>query len=203
MLEHHSRNFRSLTRLSQPRVEPVALMEAKLHLRVDHTHDDGYIVALISAARSWCEDYLEMTFITSQWKMTMDGFPEVISLPRPPCSQVLTDVVITYVPSPSGVSVVLPSSEYRIERLSVPAIIMPNYSQSWPSTLDDINSVSVTWYAGYGDSSLNVPTGIRHAILMLVATWYERRQAVDSVSSSEVTLGARTLLDMNKWGVYR
>jgi uncharacterized phiE125 gp8 family phage protein len=199
----HPLHYRSLVRLTQPAIEPVSVAEAKAHLRVDISDDDAYIASLISAARIWCEDYTARTFITTQWQMRLDAFPNVIVLPNPPASTLVQEVTITYVPNASGASVVLPSTEYRVDRLATPATIVPRYSQTWPTTLDDYNSVSVTWRAGYGDTAVSVPTPIRHAILMLVATWYERRQAIDSVSATEVPYGVKALLDMNRWGSYR
>ncbi len=37
--------------------EPVSLAEAKLHLRVEHSDEDGYITALISSAREYAESF--------------------------------------------------------------------------------------------------------------------------------------------------
>jgi len=37
---------------------------------------------------------------------------------------------------------------------------------------------------------------------MILASWYERRQAVDSVAATEVPMGAKALLDSAKWGQY-
>ena len=51
--------YRSLTRQTPPAVEPVTVAEAKAHLRVDISDDDTYIGTLITAAREWCEEYLD------------------------------------------------------------------------------------------------------------------------------------------------
>jgi hypothetical protein len=49
-----------------------------------------------------------------------------------------------------------------------------------------------------------VPTQIRHAILMLVAHWYDRRESVLTGSiSKEVEFGVKSLLDSCRWGAYR
>lgn len=198
-------SFRSLKRLSGPVVEPVTLAEAKQHLRVDIDADDSYIAALITAAREYCETYLDRTLNTSQWQMKMDGLVGDIGIPRPPmvATGTATTVSVTYVANSLGATATLSTSEYRIDREATPGVIRPLYGGSWPSHLTDENSVTVTWWGGYGATQDDVPRVVRHAVLMLVGTWYERRQAIDSVSASELPLGAKALLDSAKWGSYR
>jgi uncharacterized phiE125 gp8 family phage protein len=94
--------YRSLTRQTQPAVEPVTLSEAKAHLRVDTTADDAYIGSLISAAREWCEQHLDRTLVHTQWVMRFDSFPPDgtmdIELPRPPMATTgtATAVALTF-----------------------------------------------------------------------------------------------------------
>lgn len=198
-------NFRSLKRLSGPFVEPITLAETKQHLRVDIDTDDSYIASLITAAREYCEDYLDRTLVHTQWQMKMDNFPSEIGMPRPPManSGTVTGVTVTYVENSLGATTNLSSSQYRVDRDSTPGALRPLYGGSWPSHLSDENSLTVSWWGGYGPSATDVPMVIRHACLMLVATWYERRQAVDSVSATEVPIGAKALLDFARWGSYR
>jgi uncharacterized phiE125 gp8 family phage protein len=198
-------NFRSLKRIAGPFVEPITLAETKQHLRVDIDADDSYIASLITAAREYCEDYLDRTLNHTQWQMKMDDFPQEIGMPRPPmvASGTATAVSVTYVENSLGGTTTLSLSQYRIDRDSTPGILRPLYGGSWPSHLSDENSLTVTWWGGYGPSPGDVPRVVRHAMLMLVATWYERRQAIDSVSATEVPIGAKALLDSARWGAYR
>lgn len=198
-------NFRSLKRIAGPFVEPITLAETKQHLRVDTDTDDSYIAALITAAREYCEDYLDRTLNHTQWQMKMDNFPYEIGMPRPPmvASGTATQVSVTYVENSLGGTTTLSLSQYRIDRDSTPGVLRPLYGGSWPSHLSDENSLTVTWWGGYGPNPEDVPRVVRHAMLMLVATWYERRQAIDSVSATEVPMGAKALLDSARWGAYR
>jgi hypothetical protein len=43
---------------------------------------------------------------------------------------------------------------------------------------------------------------MRHAVLMLVAQYYERRLAADAMGSGEVPYGVEALLSASKWGAY-
>ena len=114
--------YQSLTRQTPPAVEPVTLSEAKAHLRVDATDDDAYIITLISAAREWCEQYLDRTLVLTQWTMRMEEFPEEeIELPRPPVasSGTATAVTITYTLT-TGETAQMASEAFRVDRYSTP-----------------------------------------------------------------------------------
>lgn len=196
--------FRSLKTLTPPTVEPVTLAEAKAHCRVDTSTDDAYISSLITAAREWCEAYCDETFVHTQYRMTLDQFPREIELPRPPMasSGTVTAVSITYTLENQSTAT-LATSQYRVDRDSTPGVIRTLYNGSWPSHLLDYNAVSVTWWGGKGSSGADVEQRIKNAILWLVGMWYERRQAADQVSLSEIPFGVKSLLDSAKWGSYQ
>ncbi|MBW8067975.1 MAG: hypothetical protein GJU73_11120, partial [Ferrovum sp.] len=61
--------------ISGPGVEPVSLLEAKAHLRVDIPDDDALITALIVAARMHAETVTRRALIAQSWKLVLDSFP--------------------------------------------------------------------------------------------------------------------------------
>ena len=201
--------YRSLTRQTPPAVEPVTVAEAKAHLRVDTSDDDTYIGTLITAAREWCEQYLDRTLVHTQWVMRFDRFPpsgeEPVELPRPPMvtSGTATAVSVTFT-SEAGATSTYSTSQYRVDRNATPGAIKPTYGSTWTPHLEDDNSISVTWWAGYGAAGSSVPATIRHAMLMLVGHWYENRSSVLVGSiSKEMEFAVISLLDSQRWGTYR
>ena len=208
--------YRSLTRQTAPAVEPVTLSEAKAHLRVDTTDDDTYISTLITAAREWVEQYLDRTLVHTQWVMRFDKFPssgtEPVELPRPPmvASGTATAVTVLFT-SEAGATSTYSTAEYRVDRYATPGTVLPQYGYTWTPHRQDDNAISVTWWAGYGNSgcllytSPSLPAAIRHAMLMLVGHWYESRQAAVATGAvpQDVPFGVRSLLDTQKWGTYR
>lgn len=201
--------YRSLTRQTGPAVEPVTVAEAKAHLRVDTSDDDTYIGTLITAAREWCEQYLDRTLVHTQWVMRFDKFPDSgikpVELPRPPMvtSGTATAVTVTFTQE-AGPTSTYSTAEYRVDRLATPGSILPIYGSTWTPHRQDDNAISVTWWAGYGAGGSSVPAAIRHAILMLVGHWYEFRTSVLTVSiSKEIEFGVQSLLDSQRWGSYR
>ena len=197
--------YRSIKTLTPPVVEPVSLAEAKAHCRVDSTTDDAYIASLITAAREWVEAYMDESLVHQQLVMKLDGFPAEIELPRPPMATAgtATAVSIAYTTDESGSTTTLATTQYRVDRDSVPGVMRPNYGGAWPGHLTDYNAVTVTWWAGRGASGAAVSQGVKNAILMIVGHLYERRLAADAGAVTEMPFGVRALLDAQRWGSYR
>jgi uncharacterized phiE125 gp8 family phage protein len=191
------KRYRSLTRQTAPAVEPVTLVEAKAHCRVDTSADDTLIQGYITTAREWVEDYIDRALVTQQLVMRLDAFPAEIELPRPPmvASGTATAVTITYVTGDTGGTATLSSSTYRVDRNATPGVVRNLYGGSWPSHLLDQNSVTVTWWAGYGDAA-SVPQRVKSAILMCVHELYEKR------GDGAMPIAAMRLLDSVSWGSY-
>ena len=201
--------YRSLTRQTSPAVEPVTVAEAKAHLRVDVSDDDAYIGTLVTAAREWCEQYLDRTLVNTQWVMRFDSFPpdgtQDIELPRPPMSMAgtTTAVSLTFT-SETGGTQAFSTNSFRVDRNATPGAVKTLYGQTWPPHLMDDNAVSVTWWAGYGSAGSSVPAAVRHAILMLVGNWYENRSTVLVGSiSKQLEFAVESLLSSHRWGSYQ
>ena len=199
--------YNSVTRATGPAVEPLTVAEAKLHLRVDITDDDAYIGTLITAAREWVENYLDRTLITTQLILRAAEFPtEELELARPPmvASGTATAVVITYTLADTTTAT-LSTALYRVDRTSTPGNVAPIINGTWPSdVIEDANAVAVTYWAGYGPTSASVPATIRHAMLMLIGHWYDRRSAVlTGTISKAIEFAVESLLASNNWGQYR
>ena len=60
----------------------------------------------------------------------------------------------------------------------------------------------VTWWAGYGTDSTDVPQLVKQAIMLLTAHYYERRLASDNFSTEEIPFGVTVLLDSVRWRYY-
>jgi len=61
--------------ITPPAAEPMTVLEAKAHLRVDFPDDDDYIAALITAARDYAEGFTRRAFLTQSWLLALDHFP--------------------------------------------------------------------------------------------------------------------------------
>lgn len=194
--------YRSLVRITDPAVEPVTLSEAKAHLRVDEDFlgDDLYIQGLISAARHHIETVSDRTLIRSQWQMKFDLFPSRdIPLPRPPVAS--GPITLSYVPINGGLPVSV--SGFLEDRDSTPGVIRPQWNDFWPNARGAENDITVTYWAGYGNSPHNVPTPARHCALMLCGHWYANRESVIQGGMNPVPQAVEILLGAINWGQYR
>lgn len=165
----------SLAIISEPTAEPITLAEAKTHLRVDHSDDDSYIDALITAARKYLDGncgVLGRALITQTWELTLARFPDGdIPLPLPPLQSITS---ITYIDQ-DGASQTLATSVYAADLNE--NMVRLKYDQSWPDTRDVWNAVVIRFVAGYGAASA-VPKPLVHAIKLMVGDLYEHRQSV-------------------------
>ena len=158
-----------------PATEPLSLGDAKLHLRVVSDDDDDLITALIQGAREYVETFLRRQLVTATWAMTLDEFPDSdgdITLPLPPLASVTS---IAYVDG-DGDDQTLDSANYTVHTNCEPGKITLAYGESWPSTRDQPDAVTVTFVAGYGAAAA-VPAGIVAAIKLVLGDLYENREA--------------------------
>ena len=158
----------------------VSVLDAKTHLRVDHSDDDAYIQGLIEAATSAIETEANRQLITATWDQHLDYFPDCkpIMLYRPPVQSIES---ITYTDEDGSTQTVSTSTYKLTDPNNAYATVTLQDNQNWPTDeIDERDAVKVTYKAGYGDSDSDVPRSLRVALLMLVATLYEcRSDALD------------------------
>lgn len=142
-----------LTDLNPPPAEPVTLAEAKAFLRVDHDDEDALIHMLIRAGREQLEAHLNIAMITRpmRWAVTSGG---TIKLPRWPV--VSLDAVTA-----DGAG----TDDYVVNLRARPVLL----------TVAADGPVEITFTAGYGTTSDDVPAPLRQAMLLLIAYGFEHR----------------------------
>jgi uncharacterized phiE125 gp8 family phage protein len=198
--------------LARGTAEPVTLAEAKLHLRVDLSDDDALITAMISAAREMVERYTSRTLIYTAYRLTMDNWPYDIELPRSPAIEAAANLV-------TGIAYITPriryydgdgnqqtmtyaAGDFEILLDNNPPLLVLPPSGIWPVTYPlQRGAIEIDWIAGYGSASTGIPELLRLAIMMLVAHWYEHREAVGSFGS-EVPLAVDSVLRLYSDGGY-
>ena len=205
----------ALVVVQQPTSEPVSVEVAKNFLRVTTDNDDALIGVLITAARSVVETFTGRSIATKKYRQSLDSFPyftdtmlsqqamppSYYSLPRysttmwnysqmiklfaPPLLSVES---IQYV-APDGSTQTVDPTRYIVDSDSEPARIFPGPAGgNWPACLYVPNAVQITFWSGYDTdpSSVGAPSGLVLAILMLVANYYENREAAQQGSFGEI-----------------
>lgn len=199
--------------VTRPAVEPVTLAEAKLFLKVDIPDDDPIVAGLIASARRLCEKEVARSFISTGWRLTLDGFPLWGRMPYPgrslerqligtltpirlPISSVLEVTSIRYVDTGGAVQTLDPSL-YQAEAGDA-ARIVPAYGHSWPSTRTLPEAVTVDFTAGYGPSAEDVDPPAKTAVLLTLSHLYYNRGDADG----ELPQTIKDVLAAVDWGSY-
>lgn len=201
--------MRSLKLLTPPAVEPVTLLEAKRHARIELDDEDALVSSLIVAARQWAENYTGRAFVAQVWQLWLDDAPGAddetafgvsdlcrsdcrsLVLPRGPLLSV--DSVQTF--DESDAATVWNASNYYVDTAREPGRLVLRSGAVWPVLLRSANGMMIQYRAGYGADASAVPEAIKTAILQLVARWYEHRGETGSGEDGIVPLTVRVALD--------
>lgn len=154
-------------------VYPVTLDEAKLHVKAEDGTDDPLIAALIASATASAEHTTSRAFLPQKWRVTLDSFPLVIGLQRPPVTGIDS---IEYVDKVTRALTTIDPSKYQlINSSNYTASVQAAYGQSWPIALEQPESVRVTFSCG---SSGAIPAPVKSWILLRVGVLYANRESV-------------------------
>lgn len=169
--------FLALNRTIDAASEPVSTAEAKTHLRVSHSDDDDYIDAIVKAARISAENFCDRAFINQTWVATFATTDaSKIRLPKAPLASVTS---VQYRDTTDGSLQTASSSTYELNTDAQPGLIkfdtLPSYDGSYE------NPIRITYVAGYGAASTDVPQPIIHAIKLLVSHFYQHRSDVVNI----------------------
>ena len=158
-------------------VELVTLAEIKQHLRLSTvgTAEDAVLTAYTKTARQQAENITKRSILQQVWKLTLDEFPSVIRVPRPPLSSTASEVSISILDETSGDSTTLSTTAYTIDAESEPARIYPSYGNSWPNVYGVPAAITVTYTAGTTISE--VDEDIKTWVKLRAGSLYENREA--------------------------
>lgn len=179
-----------LVETQPPAGEPVTLAEAKAHLRVTSDAEDALIAGLISAARKICEDYTGLALVTRGYSLFLDAWNGDVVLPRPPLQAVSRiDVVDS-----AGNAAEFPAASYLVDTRGRPGRICLADNAAPPMPGRSVNGIEISFTAGFGPSSVDVPAALRQAILLLAARLYASRGDGSEGGDALALSGALSLL---------
>ena len=177
---------------------PVSVEEFKQHARIDYSTDDALVEHYVKAAAEHLRNLTGRAFLTETRKAVFPGWDAVLFLPTPLVRSV---VAVTYVDEDFAEQTV-DASLYHAAQLLAPwdqCQISP--LTSWPGTPALVpNAVRVTYTCGYGAAAEDVPAGLRQAVLLLAAHWYEHREdVIVGTTASTVPNGVRALTEPHRF----
>ena len=160
----------------EPATEPITLVEAKAHLRVDFSDEDDYIDTLIVSARRYCEAYCNRVFITQTWRQNLSEWVNPIQLKVNP---VISVTSLKYYDTDEAQQTITDNANnYQKDLNSDVAKIYEGLVNTFPAIGSTINPIEIITVCGYGAAS-DVPDDIKHAIKLMVSWMYENREGVN------------------------
>lgn len=166
----------ALVLMAGPTAEPVTLEEAKAHLRVDGGSEDAFINSLILTSRLHIEAALGLALMTQKWTLLRDRWPDGADVPlmlRP----VLSVDGVRVLDADGTAAVVAPTAYVVDVASAAPRLV--RRGQGWPRPGLPANGIEIEVTAGFGAVAAAVPAPIRHALLLLIAHWYEHRDPIE------------------------
>lgn len=162
------------------------LADVKAHLRVDFADDDTYIGDIMTAVRSYIEDYCDVEFGTIGHTAYWDYAYPVVNIPKRFDS--ITGTSQLYVLT-NGTYVLAGADTFDVDEVSNP--IRVHMKSGFSESGRVLNRYKFT----FTTVTLDVPDYVFQAFLMIAGHYYENRQDVGKERIFEVPMNSRFLLD--------
>lgn len=176
--------------ITPPSAEPLTVDEVRAYLRIDGTHEDATLTALIAGAREWCETFTRRALISRTVEVVLDRFPPASTFkPRReivlPFGRALSVPAIYYTDDAgaaqelAGPDSTVPGTDYQQDLSDdYHGVIAPGYGVDWPTTRDVLGAVRVRCEVGYG-AAADIPAQLLDAMRFRIASLYEGRGEQD------------------------
>jgi uncharacterized phiE125 gp8 family phage protein len=189
----------SLVRVTAPATAPISLAEAKAQMRVEGGDEDSIIQRLIDAAVAFVDvqGVLGFAMITQTWAEWLGPNQSTVYLSLGPVQSVSS---IKYYDTDGNLQTAT-LADFNIFGTPNRISISPKTSKAWPITQTRDDAIKIEYVIGYGSTSASVPQTVRHALLMLVAHWYENREASSEKQMMNLPYGFAEMIgsERNHW----
>lgn len=190
----------SLQLMEAPAITPITVAEAKQQMRIESSDDDAYITRLIAAAVAYTDarGSLGRAMITQKWAQSFYEHDSRVYLKIVPAK---TLTAVKYYDT-NNVQQTATTSDYMLVANDDWAYVEPVSGKTWPSTYNRTDAIRLEFEAGYGAAASDVPQQVRHALMMLVAHWYENREDTAEKVPESIPFGFEMLLNTERTSWY-
>lgn len=189
----------SLVRVSAPATAPISLAEAKTQMRVESSDDDSIIQRLIDAAVAFVDvqGALGKAMITQTWGQWLSPNPSTVYLSLGPVQSVSA---IKYY-DVDGALQTATLADFNVFGTPNRISVSPKSGKAWPVTQTRDDAIKIEYVIGYGSTSASVPETVRHALMMLVAHWYDNRETSTEKQMFDLPYGFTDMIgiERNTW----
>ena len=164
----------ALKLITDAATEPVTRAEAALFMRYTGTLQNDVIDSQIAAATRYVQNWCNVQLVNATFDYYTDDLYDIIKLPNSPISSVTS---IKY-QDEADAEQTLTSTLYKLDNISPIPKILRKYNKTYPSVLDEPNTVVVRYVAGYGATADSVPEYYKNLIKTIVAEMFEHREGL-------------------------
>ena len=150
-----------------PTLEPVNVEDARRNLDLDDNYRDADVEQWIIEARKSVEHDARVALVNQTRTLVTHAFPASSSFNVGIVSPLVSVTSISYLDT-AGTSQTLATTVYKVDTGRRPGVVWLKSGQTWPSTYDEANSVTVVYVAGHGAAVATVPEAAKQAIYLLV-----------------------------------
>lgn len=186
------------TTMAEPTAgEPIALDEAKAHLRVIGDDEDDLITGMIITAREMAEGRLNRTITRRTRTEVFAGWGAALVLLKPPIVSVDS---VTYADNLGEVQTLDAGSYFIAPTTDAPAEIELAPGFQAPALHFRRRPIAVTYTAGYPAGE--VPRAIRQWMLLAIGTLYDNRETMVNGTISQPLAGDFMQMLIQQYMVY-
>ncbi len=156
-----------------PAAEPITLAEVKAHLRLDDGNEDAFLASLITTAREHLEREAGLCLISQTWRLCLDFWPRggISQIVRYPVRAIQDVTVYDQAGTPHKVSL----QDHLLDGEARPARL---WLRDQPAPGRVMNGIEIEFLAGFGETGVDVPDGLKRAMLLHVAHMFAFRGVV-------------------------
>jgi uncharacterized phiE125 gp8 family phage protein len=191
--------FHEISVTSAPVNPVVSTADMKTFLEVGYATDDTLIAAFVTTATKLIEEYLNRALISQTLKVFYKSYSGLVDLPHAPIQSVTTVEQISYDNNSTTLTV---NNDYYVKGINDKYIEFAGntYLPAGHTVRDILNDyqLQVTYVAGYGDDSTDIPEPIIDAVKRVVLRLYDYRDTGMSITDNLIPNDAKILLEPYK-----
>ncbi|WP_417495699.1 head-tail connector protein [Maricaulis sp.] len=168
----------SLSLVTPPAAEPIALDQVRARLRISDTSQDARLTHLIRSARQRVEGDTGRACLSQTWLERRDAwdgdgrlcaFGTQFKLPKPPLISI--DAITTYAADDTATN--HDPADFFIDTASEPGRLALRPNGHFPQPARNIDGIEIRFTCGYGETAEDVPGPLVEAIGQLVEAMFD------------------------------
>lgn len=180
--------------VTPPQAAVLTAADLRLHSRIDAEDEDELLEQYIAAATALVEVDSRLFLRPAGLRLHLDRFPIGVPVCIQRCP--VTELTAVKYLDVAGELQTWEPENYRVNLVARPARLEPVFGVAWPAARRQAGAIEIEFEAGFAEGE--VPEIALQMIRLLVATWYEHRESVATLTR-ESAFAYSALLERLQW----